>query len=157
MGGGGSGSLRDPDNISEDNDEDLDDWEGDVDRALSPRDGNTDCEGSSPSLSDDETAGGGGRSDDDGGHGDGNGKSVNAASRKIDATRVRGRNSHLRWGIAYLLDARLGGYMLPGAAGPDVSCISFMLRFGIRCLLFCVLMCLVRHHERDELPINTTY
>lgn len=115
---GGDDSLRDPDDISEDDEEGLDDWGEAVDRAPSPRDGNTDCEGSSPSLSDGEDGGGGGSGGDGGG---GNGKSVNAAPRKIGTVRVRGGSSRVRWGVARLLHTRLGGYMLPGAAGPDVS------------------------------------
>lgn len=115
---GGDASFRDPDKISEDGEEDLDDWGDAVDRAPSPRDGSTDCEGSSPSLSDGDDGGGGGGGGDGG---DGNRKSVNAAPRKIGTVRVRGGSGRLRWGVAGLLHTRLGGYILPGAAGPDVS------------------------------------
>lgn len=137
-----SASVLDPSNISEGDEHDLDDWGQDVNRAPSPRDGNTDCEGSSSSLSDEEDASGGdsgdsgGRGGDGGDGGDGNGNNVNAAPRKVGAVRVRDRRGPLRWGVARLLDARLGGYMLPGAVGPDVSFSS-----SVCCALVSSVLC----------------
>lgn len=164
---GKSASLVDPNNISESDEHDLDDWGQDVDRAPSTRDGNTDREGSSSSSFSYEEDGGEGDSGNgdgkggDGGDGsDGNGNNVKAAPRKVDAVRARGGSGHLQWGVARLLDSRLGVYMLPGAVGPDVSSST-----NVRCASVLSVLCpavssctllreaiLIRTHDRPKQP-----